>query len=206
MFPAAATEGNKSLADLSAESRITTLMDKVVIELNANRHDAALQLLDEADAITPDDPTLRNARAATLIQKSEYDNARTILQALLEENPRFFQADYNLGEILFLQGDYQAALTHFQRMQNIHGSTPLLRFKRLLCEVLLDDNVASEITLRTFRYPGDAPAWYFAQAVMALHKGERNKARQLMDTATRIHGTNATTLYVETINDSKLNK
>jgi len=202
----AAPPSDKSLAALSAESRAETLMEKVVLLLKTKQYAEALRLLAEAEAISPGDPTTRNAKAAALIQTDRFDEAQEILNDLLAENPQFFQADYNTGEILFLKKDYPAAVAHFQRMQNVHGPLPLVRFKRLLCDILSDDPVSAEITLRTFRFPADAPAWYFAHAAMALSQGDRAEAKALMDTATRIHGKDSTSVFVETITDSELGK
>ncbi len=202
----AAPPADKSLAALSAESRAETLMEKVVLLLKTKQYAEALRLLAEAEAISPGDPTTRNAKAAALIQTDRFDEAEGILTDLIAENPQFFQANYNMGEILFLKKDYPAAVAHFQRMQNVHGPLPLIRFKRMLCEILSNDTVSAEITLRTFRFPADAPAWYFAYAAMALFHGDRSEAKALMDTATRIHGKDGTALFVETITDSELSK
>ncbi len=202
----AAPPADKSLAALSAESRSQDLMEKVVLLLKTKQYAETLRLLAEAEAISPGDPTTLNAKAAALIQTDRFDEAEEILKVLLAENPQFFQADYNLGEILFQKKDYRAAAAYFQRMQNLYGPLPLIRFKRLLSEILAEDPVAAEITLRTFRFPADAPAWYFAHAAMALSTGDRSEANSLMDTAIRIHGDDGTALFVETISESTLVK
>ncbi len=197
---------DKLLAEIASEAKTERLIGQVTAELNAKRYDKALDLINEAEEIDPDNPMLANARAAALIQLERTDEARTVLIALVEENPSFFQADYNLGEILFLNKDYQAASEHFRRMQNTFGAIPLLRFKLLLCEILSGQELEAGITLRTFRYPADAPAWYYAHAAMAASKGDQRSAKQLVRTVERIHGMDATALFRDTLSEVDLLK
>lgn len=197
---------DKLLAEIASEAQLERLVNQVAGELKAKRYGKALDLISEAQEIDPENPLLANARAAALIQLDRTDEARTILLALIEETPSFFQADYNLGEILFINKDYQAAGVHFRRMQNIYGAVPLLRFKLLLCEILSGQEIDAGITLRTFRYPSDAPAWYFAHAAMAASTGDRRGAKQLVRTAERIHGMDATALFRDTLSEADLIK
>jgi tetratricopeptide (TPR) repeat protein len=201
-----ATEGENRLAELSAESRLSLLVQQIVTALGEKNFDHAKRTIDEAMKIAPNDPTLRNARAAALIQIEKYDEAKVILDALLAENPEFFQADYNAGEILFLQGDYAGARAHFERLRAKFGQLPLLRFKILLCDLLAGNNTAATQAARAFRFPIDAPAWYFVHAVLAANAGDTREARKLMDVATEIHGKDGTALFTETIETSFFNK
>lgn len=191
-----------SVAAVAAESRIEALMQRVVSDLQAKRYGTALELLSAAGPDVESNPFFQNAKAAALIQLKRYDEARPILISLLQNDAQFFQADYNLGEISFLQGDHEAAREHFRRMQRVHGDVPLLRYKILLCDLLVGEDRNAESAARAFRYPAETPAWYFAQAAVAAHSGDRSTARQLIDTATRIHGEQETAVFRETLRDS----
>jgi len=201
-----ATDGENLIAKLSAESRLGTMMQQVVTALAKKNFEQALGLIDEASKVSPDDPTLLNARAAALLQMEKYDEAKAILESLLAENPEFFQADYNAGEILFLQGDHAGARAHFERIRGKYGDLPLLRFKILLCDLLAGNDTAAAQAARLFRFPADAPAWYFAHAALAAKAGDTREARKLMDVATEIHGKDGTALFTETIETSFFNK
>jgi hypothetical protein len=88
-------------------------------------------------------------------------------------------------------------------MSTAYNGPPLLRFKVLLCEILAGDKDAARSSLRTFRFPTDGAAWYFAHAAMQASDGDKKGARKLADTAREIHG-DTTSLFVETLRDSKL--
>jgi hypothetical protein len=42
--------------------------------------------------------------------------------------------------------------------------------------------------MRAMRYPGDSPAWYYAEAAWEIKQGNPKKARRLLATAREIFG------------------
>jgi len=194
----AAEQGNL-LAEVAAETRLNTTFERIVTAINDKDADQALSMIDEALKVRPDDVALRNARAAALIQSERYEEATEVLRGLLTEDPNLFQADYNSAEILFLQGKHVEARDQFERLRTKYGDMPLLRFKILLCDAISGNNESAQTAARTFRFPTDAPAWYFAYAALAASAGNSAEARRLMDVATEIHGKDATSLFSESI-------
>lgn len=201
-FDGIATEGENLLAKLSEESRLDSMIQNMVTAMGAHRFDDALKIIEEAEKIAPNDPVILNAKAAAFMQTDRLEEANGILTKILEENPNFFQADYNLGELVFRQGRYAEARQHFERLRTAYGDMPLIRFKLLLCEIFEGDETAAEIRARSFRFPIDTPAWYFAHAALAKHEGNSRDAQRLIDVATEIHGHEATTLFSESIESS----
>lgn len=84
----------------------------------ANQFDAAANMLDSALELAPGYPVARSLHAKIAIDEHRWSEARAILAALVEENPRpaFFVL---LGDVMIAQGDTEAGRAWLDRAEEI---------------------------------------------------------------------------------------
>ena len=142
------------------------LLHVIMIDFEAKKYDAALAKLSGLEKKYPGDPFILNLLGAVHTRKKDYANARRYFDLSLEKQPDFFPAKFNLGELLFLQRQYAESLGFFREMQQADPTNELLQFKVFLCLFKMDDSEGTEKAMKKIRYPGDTPAWYYAQAAL----------------------------------------
>lgn len=167
------------------------------------KYDETLQLLQEADKITPNDPFVLNFMGAVYCKKKDYATALPWFEKSLAANPDYFPARFNIGEVSFLEKKYAEALGYFSQMLEKDPKNSLLLFKCFLCQILLDQTDDAAKTLKRIKYPGDSPAWYYAQAAWEIKHGRRNKADDLIAAAKYVYNKQGD-LYNETLQDCEL--
>ena len=187
-----------SLPNNSRESKI--LVQAALSDFDAKNYDAALTKLQAVNAKTPDDAFVQNLLGAAYTKKKDYVAAQICFDKALQKQPDFFPAKFNVGELLFLQRRYAEALRYFQQMQERDPQNELLQFKVFLCQLQLGDNEQAAKALKTIKYPGDTPAWYYGQAAWASKHGDNKNASEYITRAQSIFG-QKTALFDETFKD-----
>ncbi len=201
----ATTSRQTGLDRIETAARIDHVLNQIQDELDARRYDESLKLSTLALALESDNPFALNGKGASLVQLGRLDEARAAFERAIELKPDLFQAQYNLGEILFVQEKYSDAAAHFQAMAGKHGPTSILKFKLYLCHLLGGQPERAREALAAIRYSIDGPAWYFAHAAGLIKSGDTAKGRQLITTAAAIHGKGAT-LYRQALRDAGILK
>ena len=64
-------------------------------------------------AIDAEEPELLNTMAVLYVKKGDYNNAESMLNTAIEENPGFFGTYLNMGRLLEEKGSYEAALIFY---------------------------------------------------------------------------------------------
>lgn len=169
----------------------------VVTDFNDNKIDAALAKLQELQKSIPDDPSILNLLGSAYSKKKDYAVAEEYFRKALDEISDFFPAAFNLGEILFLQKKYTESRDYFQKLRAQDRDNELLQYKVALCDVLLSDDDRAQKSIQSIKYPGDSPAWYYAQAAWEFKKGNLKKGREYVRVAKSIFGSK-TALFDET--------
>lgn len=175
---------------------ITSAME----DFEARNYDAALVKLHDADKLLPNDPFTLNLLGAAYTKKKEYMTARSFFERSLDQDPGFFPARFNLGEVLFLQKQYPQALEYFRRMYADNPGNELLQFKVVLALIMTDQFEDAEKMVSRMRFPGESPAYYYAQAAIAYKKGEKSKSLAFLLNARELFR-DKTALYDETFDD-----
>lgn len=199
-FLAALLAAAASLSAQDAPSSPPKEIDKAVHVFNEKKYDEALKILLEADKANPNDPFVLNFIGAVYSKKKDYPAALSWFQKALDTNPDFFPARFNVGEISFLEKKYAEAYDYFSKMLERDPKNELLLFKCFLCQLLLDQMEDAGKTLKRIKYPGDTPAWYYAQAAWEIKNGRRSKADDLLEAAKYVFN-KQTELYTETLQD-----
>lgn len=169
-------------------------------DFDAKKYDDALKKLAVADAALPDDPFIQNLLGAAYTKKKDYATAQKYFEKSLAKAPDFFPAQFNVGELLFLQRRYAEALDYFEKMQTKDSRNELLQFKIFLCLLQLGNTEDAAKALKGIKYPGDTPAWYYGQAAWESKNGNNKKALEYVTGAQYIFGPK-TAIFDETFSD-----
>ena len=191
-------EAQTAAPDISRDSK--RLIQGALADFDAKNYDAALTKLEAVNAKMPDDAFVQNLLGAAYTKKKDYPTAQKYFDKCLEKQPDFFPAKFNVGELLFLQRRYADALAYFQKMQEKDPQNELLQFKIFLCDLQLGDKDSAAKALKSIKYPGDTPAWYYGQAAWASKNGDNKKALEYVTGAQYIFGPK-TALFDETFDD-----
>lgn len=173
-------------------------IESVLRDFDAKKNDEALAKLEVLQKQMPNDPLVLNLIGSAYTKKKDYLAAESYFRKSLKEKNGFFPALYNLGELLFLQKKYTEAREHFQAMRSSDARNELLQFKVVLCDLELNEPERAKKLMNAIKYPGDSPAWYYAQAAYENKMGNKKKAREYIAGAKYIFG-DKTALFDESL-------
>ena len=165
------------------------------------KFDEALRFVEQAESTIPGTPTVLNLRGAVETKTKDYAKADASFEAALQIAPEFFPADFNRGEVLFLQKNYAGAREWFSRMQQALPGNELIQFKIFLCLLKEGRTQDAERVMRAMRYPSDSPAWYYAHAAWEFENKRPSDGRKYVESAKFIFGEDKTKMYAETFRD-----
>lgn len=176
------------------------LVDTAISEFQAGKYDQALEKLKQVEKTQPDSAFLQNLLGAVYTKKKDYANAKAAFDKALDIDYTFFPAQFNVGEVLFLQKQYPQALDHFERMLRGAPDNELLQFKVALCLLQTGQKAEAEKLAHRMKYPGQEPAWYFTQAALAITSKDSRKASENLAAAKELFP-EKTSIYTETFQD-----
>jgi tetratricopeptide (TPR) repeat protein len=186
------------------EDSTQSAIELVLADFEAKKNDEALVKLEALQKQDPENPLILNLIGSAYSKKQDYLAAEAYFRKSLKKQPGFFPAVFNLGEILFLQKKYAEARAHFQEMRASDTRNELLQFKVALCDLELNENDRALKVMNAIKYPGDSPAWYYAQAAREAKAGNKKKAREYIAGAKYIFGPK-TALFDESLETMGLN-
>ena len=195
---AAFVQAQTAPPNVSREAK--ALIQSSLADFDAKNYDQALQKLQSVEKSMPGDPFILNLLGAAYTKKKDFTVAQGYFEKALAKQPDFFPAKFNIGELLFLQRRYAEAKQYFEAMQQMDPRNELLQFKIFLCSLQLGDKDSATAMLKTIKYPGDTPAWYYAQAAWESKNGNNKKALEYLTGAKYIFGPK-TALFDETFED-----
>ncbi len=181
-------------------SQTQALVDGALQDFEKKKYDEALEKLKEAEKITPDSAFIYNLLGAAYTKKQDYNSAKAAFEKSLGIDPNFFPSVFNIGELLFLQKQYPQALEYFARMLDSAPGNELLQFKVVLCLLQTGQVDDAKKVVSRMRYPGEGPAWYYANAALESHAGNKRKSLEYQASA-KTFFPDKTSLYTETFED-----
>jgi tetratricopeptide (TPR) repeat protein len=188
---------------LVAQRRVAMVLRQVNDLYEAGEYQAAADRLGSLSPQAAEEPAALNMRGAIYTKLERYREARQIFLNILESDPNFFPAYFNLGEVQFIQGDYPGALETFRAVARREPRNELVRFKILVCLVQLGNDDEARNLAASFIPAGSTPAWYYAQAVLARQAGDQRLADKHLRAARTIYSPSACKLFDETIQSVK---
>ncbi len=155
--------------------------------------EVALKSLDLADEGVPNNPVADNLRGEILIEQKKYDEAEVALRKAFEADPRFREAQYNLAQIPFKKGEYA---TSRDRFETLFAETPgddknqaaqLIKFKIFMTLLLEGKDPQAQQLMDQFKFTGDTPALYYAQAAWEYQHGHAEEGTDWVGSARKIY-------------------
>lgn len=123
-----------------------------------------LEALDKADKILPPTPMTLNTRGAIKIEERNFEEGARLCEAALKLDPKFYAARFNLAEIPLVQGRYAESRKMFEKFIRENPKDELARF-RIFLTLLLEKNYDdARRAIDQIPFPGDTPAYYYANA------------------------------------------
>jgi len=122
---------------------------------------------------------------------AEYGKAETALRKAREIDPDFWEARFNLAEVPFLTQDWTEARRRFTALAaepNDHldgAASDLIQFKILLTFLLEGKEKMGAPVLAKIKASPEGPAFYYAQAALALRHEDRQEAKSWMARAAK---------------------
>ena len=184
---------------LVAQQRLAAVLRQATENYDRGNYKGAVAMLDALQGPAAGDLSVLNLRAAALTKSGDYEQAARIFSGILESNPDYFPAAYNLAEVRFLGGDREGALEAFRQLRQRDPRNELLRFKVFLCQYALGRDEEAAKTARAMQSAGTTPAWYYAQALLARRAGDEAKARKNLRAARSLYGENGCRLFDESL-------
>lgn len=182
-----------------APSNAGDLLREAVKDFEKKDYDAAEKKLDELNRAAPGSPFVLNLLGALWTKKKDYAKARESFEAALKADAGFFPAQFNIGELMFLEERYPAALEYFASMLSQNPGNELLQFKVFLCQLMIGNTEQAQKALEGIRFPGETPAWYYARAAWDFKRGEDGRARESLRVAREFF--KDTALFDESLSD-----
>ncbi len=172
-----------------------------------HRYSEALEKLDEIEALAPDLSELYNMRGSLYLTPAlrDFDKAQEQLDKAAALQPKALAPRFNKAELLFVKHDWPAAASAFQKLLDEFPKLPLsvrhlTLYKRLICEVKLDQYEAAEKTLKdNFTFMDDTPAYYYGKAAIAFGRKDEPTAKDWLTRANGIYKPAAASAYMDTL-------
>jgi len=202
--PPALNATTTGLVPMNQEDAYQEIINESMAEFEAERYEEALVLLEKAHNLYPRDPFVLNLKGAVYTKQKNWDEATRLFNRALNEDQQFFPARFNLGEVLFLQGKKEEALAYFESLNQMYTRNELIEFKLVLLFLLTERQADAERVLSRMQYPGNGPAWYFANAAMASAKGDRREARRYLSAVRGLFDEKTLALFDESMEESGL--
>lgn len=188
---------------LVMQRRLAMVLRQSTQHYEAGEYQAALDRLGGLQGPAAQDLSVLNLRGATLTKLGKHEEARELFTAILGTDPNYFPAAFNMGEVEFLAGNYEAALETFQRIRRRDPRNELVRFKIMICLLKLGRDDEARKIADGLLPAGSTPAWYYAQALLARQAGDEKTARKHLSAARAIYLDPGCKLFDESLETAK---
>jgi len=168
----------------------------------------ALDKLDEAEKLAPNNPVVNNVRGSLYTAIRDFEKARESFVKAEALSPAAFEPKFNLAEINYVEGKYPEAQASFNKLLIDYPKIPvnvrhLTLFKIVVCQLkqgLVDD---AKKTMATFTFMDDTPAYYFANAAMIFHHGNKVEGQEWVAKAGKIFKDPENMPYLDTLMEAR---
>ena len=140
-------------------------------------------MLDEVDAIAPNQAVAYNLRGEILLERGQIDEAEAALRNALTADPQLLSARYNLARVPFARKNFEAARKELEALLGAFSGAgeerreQLIRYQIYLTLLLGGHEGAAQKALDEFKMMDGSPALYFAQAAWAFQHGNPKQGK-----------------------------
>lgn len=164
-----------------------------------NDLETAIQFLELAEQAKPGQANTANLRGAIYTRQRDWPKAQTAFEEALKLQPDLPMAQFNLGEVLFLNNKYKEARERFQIFLNSQPKNDLGLYKIYLCDLLGDNKSKADNFLNSLEPSPSSPIYYFAKAAEEFAKGNKTAAMEFVGSAYRIYPPDANATFADSL-------
>ncbi|MGI8889487.1 MAG: tetratricopeptide repeat protein [Chthoniobacterales bacterium] len=167
----------------------------------------ALKSLDLAEAGAPNDPASLNLRAEILMEQGKMDEADGALNKAIAIDPNFREAQYNLAQLPFKKGEYAKARDRFEALfaatpgDDKNQAAQLIKYKIFMTLLLEGKDPEAKQMMDQFKFTGDTPALYYAQAAWEYKHDKGDEADDWVASARKIYSPALNVVFADSFYD-----
>ena len=198
---AAAEAAAKRMDDLPAdpEDKYRTAYVRSAQAFSRNDLENAIKFLDIAEQAKPGQANTANLRGAIFTRQRDWPKAQAAFEEALRLQPDLPMAQFNLGEVLFLNKKYEEARERFQIFVNSQPKNDLGLYKMYLCDLLGANPARAQDFLNSLEPSPTSPIYYFSKAAESFVKGDRAAAMEFVGSAYRIYPPDANATFADSL-------
>jgi tetratricopeptide (TPR) repeat protein len=181
------------------EERYRATYVKAAQAFSRNDLDGALAALELSDQAKPNQASNANLRGAIFTRKRDWAKAEEAFRLALKLQPDLPMAQFNLGEVLFLNNKYPEAREKFQIFINSQPSNDLGLYKIYLCDLLGGNTSKANSFLDSLKPSPNSPIYYFSKAAEAFHRNDKVVATEFVTSAYRIYPPDANSTFADSL-------
>ncbi len=168
---------------------------------------AAVKFLDLADEGAPNQAPSLNLRGEIAMEDQKFDEAEEAFRQANVANPKFREAQYNLAQIPFKKKDYAKSR---ERLEKLFADTPggeknqaaqLIKYKIFMTLLLEGNDAQAQQMMDQFKFTGDTPALYYAQAAWSFKHDNRDQGNDWIKSARKIYSPALNIIFADTFYD-----
>lgn len=174
---------------------IAGILNDVVHLLAQNQSDAALEKVNLAIRLAPQDRDSYGLRAGIYAKKEMWPQAEQDYRKVLQIDPANAPAKFDLAEIKFRQKLYDQARPDFVALEKDDSLGDLAGFKVFLCDLAAGHVDVAARELDAFNQVGENASYYFANAAWSLSHHKTEEGRGWLASAVQIFAENKFNTY-----------
>jgi tetratricopeptide (TPR) repeat protein len=176
-----------------------TAVNEALIAFRARDWAKARAALDKADVILPPSPLTLNTRGAIFIEEKNFEKGAYYCQEALKLEPKYYTARFNLAEIQLVQGNYAEARKLFEKFVRENPKDELARFRVFLTFLLEKSYNDARRAIDQIPFPGDTPAYYYANAAWEFAHESPEEAKKWLGRAEWTFGPEKSALFADSL-------
>ncbi|MGI8430787.1 MAG: tetratricopeptide repeat protein, partial [Chthoniobacterales bacterium] len=167
----------------------------------------ALTFLNLADEGAPDRAESINLRGEIYMENGKLDAAEDAFLAATKADPKFREAQYNFAQIPFKKKGYAKSR---ERLETLYAQTPggeknqaaqLIKYKIFMTLLLEGNDAQAQQMMDQFKFTGDTPALYYAQAAWAFQHKNTDQGNDWIKSARKIYSRALNIVFADTFYD-----
>jgi Flp pilus assembly protein TadD len=155
----------------------------------------ARRLVEEADTANPNQAATINLRGEILLAQKDFAGAEAAFRQAAKLDPKMAEAQYNLAQIPFKKKEYAKARDGFEALFGAtaapagdkNQTSQLIKFNIYLTLLLEGKDARAQKMMEQFKFTGDTPALYYAQAAWEFKHNNAAKANDWIVSARKIY-------------------
>ena len=199
--PSAADQAAQRTDDLPTdpEEKFKVTYIRAAQAFSRNDLENAIKFLDMAEQAKPGQANTANLKGAIYTRQRDWPKAQAAFEEALKLQPDLPMAQFNLGEVLFLNNKYKEARDRFQIFLNSQPKNDLGLYKIFLCDLLGDDKTKAQNFLSSLQPSPNSPIYYFSKAAEAFAQGNKAAAMEFVGSAYRIYPPDANATFADSL-------